>query len=355
MMLFVCLIVAATIAAFFVWAFACHCFMSVIEETAAGNRDVSYPDDPYSDWIWKGWYLAWLVAVWVAPALLLAYIVSPAFAERWRGPAYVLVAAGAFWLAFPLSLLSSLAAESRLTVLHGGVLARLVRRPGTWLAFLLLSALAVLPAAGAIAWEFFGNHLASLLVAPLVVAASVFLYARLAGRLAQILQLVKLPKRHKKKLKRNARRTNAIQTTDPWHVPEEPATFVQPTRLPGLPTPFEGEVLGYDVSFDEPQKSTADCPAPAKIPEAAELHDVRDQWHTAEHRAAREAAARIKPDAVELAHQQLRENKPPPMTWFECIASLPSSSGVIRMYAFVTIGLLVLTALVRGVRLLAPF
>lgn len=354
--LFVLFLVAATIAAFFAWAFASHCVLTVIEETAAGNREITLENDPLPDWIWKGWYLAWMIAVWVAPSMFLAFILAPFFEERWRGPAYVIVAASAFWLAFPVSLLSSLAAESRWTVLHGGVFARLVRQPGAWLTFLLLTALVVIPSAAAVGWQLLSNHIAAVIVAPFVLGAGMLLYARFAGRLAEVLQYTKLPFRRKEKPKRRTKRKRIVEVTDPWEMPEEtPDAFVQPSAMSGLHVPFEGEVTGYDVNFEEPPQKVQSTAERSWTEDTANVPDVKDDRDAEDHRKARLAALNIKPDAVETAHLRRREEKPPPMTWMESLTTLPKSGGVIKMYAFMTLGLVVVSVLVCAVRDLWPF
>jgi hypothetical protein len=354
--LFVIALVAATIAAFFTWAFASHCALTVIEETAAGNREVTLENDPLPDWIWKGWYLAWMIAVWVAPSMFLAFILTPFFEERWRGPAYVIIAASAFWLAFPISLLSSLAAESRWTVLHSGVFARLVRQPGAWLTFLVLTALIVIPCAAAVGWQLLSNHFASVIVAPIVLGAGMLLYARFAGRFAEVLQYTKLPFRRKAKTKRRIKRQRNVEVTDPWEVPEEShETFVQPSAMSGLQVPFEGEVVGYDVNFEEPPQVVQSTAERTWSEETADVPDVKDDRDAEDHRKARLAALNIKPDAVELEHLKQRQKKQPPMTWMESLLTMPRSGGVIKMYAFMTLGFVVVSVLVRAVRDLWPF
>ena len=60
---FMVLLVAAILAGSYVFAFAGHSFLVVVEQTANGNDEVVWPDEPYHDWIWRFASLAWLLLV----------------------------------------------------------------------------------------------------------------------------------------------------------------------------------------------------------------------------------------------------------------------------------------------------
>jgi CDP-6-deoxy-D-xylo-4-hexulose-3-dehydrase len=77
------------------------------------------------------------------------------------------------------------------------------------------------------------------------------------------------------------------------------AGFVQPSELPGLESPHEGEVSGYDVSFDDLPK---DMPAARAKPELDNRLSMADAEGETERDdiARRKHAAEIEPDRVEM-------------------------------------------------------
>src|SRR5947209_19316810 len=64
---FVLTLVATMIVGTYVLAYAAHCFFTVVEQTAAGNDEVVWPNIPYTDWLWEAVYILWLSALWLAP------------------------------------------------------------------------------------------------------------------------------------------------------------------------------------------------------------------------------------------------------------------------------------------------
>ena len=60
--MYMLLLLAQVVVLIYLAAFAAHCFLVVVENTAAGNDRVRWPDEPVYDWLWKPPYLVWLVA-----------------------------------------------------------------------------------------------------------------------------------------------------------------------------------------------------------------------------------------------------------------------------------------------------
>src|SRR5262245_23448056 len=147
---FVPLLAIAWILGFFVAAHAAHYFLTIVESSAtamarnvpwAGRpfkewiRDgINWPHDLFTDYFGKTFYFAYLIGIWAGPAILLGrLLVGPS-------PLATVIAWTAFWLFFPIGLLSALASESRWTPFWSGILVTFARRPGKTLAFYLLSA-----------------------------------------------------------------------------------------------------------------------------------------------------------------------------------------------------------------------
>jgi hypothetical protein len=245
-------------------------FLAILEATATPvARDVSWrgpsfrdwmrdgiewPDGPFADFFARGAYLAYLVALWGAPAVLVGRLAA-------GDSAWASVLTGAvFWLLFPVGLLSSASSRSRWTPFRPGLIVAVLRRPAQTLGFYLLSApvLAVLvltldlvlvhTSKAAVTW--------ALALAP-VAALMLFVYACLLGRFGLVLTFAfpeepaddARPRKHKRRRPVNEYdpRTRMFGTKE--EIPDDPPPQAQPPEMPGLQTPFDGEVTGYAVDY----------------------------------------------------------------------------------------------------------
>src|SRR3954463_4852992 len=64
--------VAAIIIGVYTAAYAAHILLAVIDATAGGAEEVTWPDEPVVDWLWKFAYLLWMVAIWLIPLGLVS-------------------------------------------------------------------------------------------------------------------------------------------------------------------------------------------------------------------------------------------------------------------------------------------
>src|SRR5262245_7592931 len=178
-LIFVPLLAATCLYLAFYWWYASHVFVVVVEETAAGNDSAKWSDEPVHDWLWQGLYLGYMVAVWVVPASLLARLVVPHVAESWRPYLFALMVFLVYWIGFPISLLSSMSAESRWAILHPGLFQRLGKQFGHVLIFYGLSALVIAMCIPLGPWMFAGDTQAAIVVGGVVLSLAFLLYARL--------------------------------------------------------------------------------------------------------------------------------------------------------------------------------
>ncbi|HLW63852.1 MAG TPA: hypothetical protein VKS79_00945 [Gemmataceae bacterium] len=361
--IFVPLLAITCILSGLIWTFLSHAFLVVVEDTAAGNRDIVWPDDSFLDFFWKAFYLAWLVGVWIAPAMLVARLAAPAFPEEVRQFWYFALAGVVLWVVFPISLLSSMAAESLFTVLHGGLAARLAFRSKSLFLFYLVSIPVVLIGAGLAAALCLGETWYTLLFGAFGVSYCILTYGRLTGRLACLVRLTRLPFRKRKNKQR--RPTSArSEVTDPWKPPPQeeaakadakPHVFVQPEDLPGVHSPWEGEdITGYNVRFDDaPATKLAPASQPLDPGEAIPVAEEEAPRHVEEDHA-RAAARAIKPDRLEMERLSRKKEREPKSPWTEGIWLFAFSRATMIPFGFLTLAFLLLGLAVRGLRLLWP-
>ncbi len=333
---FVPLLAFTTVFAFAVWCLASHVFVSVTEETSAGNQVIQWEEGGFLDCFRQGVYLAWLVGVWVVPAMLVAGVATARMDEAQRSYAFALIGFIVFWLTFPLSLLSSMAAESRFALFHVGLFQRLARRGGDVLIFYLLSGLIVAVCVPLVPWLINGNSFVSCVVAGPLLALAVLLYGRLMGRLACLARLTRIRRRKKKK---KPKPTSATEVSDPWEVPEEVRReeeargtgFVQPKDLPPIDSPYDGEIVGYDVTFADVPKE------PVK---QAAVHEEPATWaeEGMERIAANEPrgdASSIEPDKLEMERLRRKKEKPPEHPWADVGLWTVAAQGKTAVYGVI--------------------
>jgi hypothetical protein len=230
---------------------------------------VIWPGEPITDWLFKVWYLGWLLAVWAVPA---SFVVALLRLPAWLSALYL---AAILWLVFPVGLLSSLSAESRLVVLRPTIVGLLLKRFGSTLGFYASSAWIVF-ICGAFGFAaVFGPFLLAI-GAAVVGALGCLIYARLLGRLALIINRSDSSRRRA----RNQERTEQRETFDPWSVPEEEshaeakphprgrATSKMPPKKKKLRVRPDRAVDPWAMPVEEAiPKKTKPIPSAASVPE----------------------------------------------------------------------------------------
>lgn len=247
----------------------------------AWMRDgIEWPEGTVADHFAKGFYLGYLVLLWGAPAILLGRVIGGT-------TAWATVAAGAaFWLLFPIGLLSSMSARSRWTPFRPGLFVAFARRPGATFGFYLSSApvLAVLvssfdlvllhPLRVAVGWT---------LALAAVGTLAFFIYARLLGRFGLVLSYAfpaePTDEDEEPRPRRRKKRRRPINAYDPRtrmfgpteEIPDEPLRNAQPPQMRGIETPNDGVITGYGVDY-------SGNPAPVEEPPPAQIvHTFDDE------------------------------------------------------------------------------
>jgi hypothetical protein len=258
-LIFFALLIAEIMLGLFVITYACHNFLTVMQDTAAGNDDVNWPDEPLQDWLPRGAYLVGLIAVILAPVGFLRVVLkSRGVTDDLTLP---LLATGAvlFWLAFPVCLLSSLSGSSRLFILRAKVLVQLLRIPRAMLNFYVVSAVLFVALLG-LAYLTLLN--ASFLLVPVTaMAATVVLmtYARLLGRIAWLLNEVQ-PVRRKPREKMAPMPAVRSEVLDPWAAPEKKRKRKKrkAEKSPPVNVPVEGYALADEPPASPPREVPLD-------------------------------------------------------------------------------------------------
>jgi hypothetical protein len=353
--LFVPLLALTWIFAFAMSIIASHYFLVVLEGTAAGNDKVELPEEPLLDWFWKPFYLAFLGIVWCAPG----------FPVAWRAggenPALRLTLLVLWcWLLFPIGMLSSLSASSRWSPLWIGLFGRMAQRPKQVGQFYVLS----LPVFGAMAVCFYmltarpNTALGLILVLAPLAAAAYLVYARLLGRIGLVLSFTK----GREDLRPRRRRPKPHPAIVTPVVQEATAGPVQPSQLPGIMTPYDGEITGYDVSdSDRPP------PLPAVVTRSRVIPDDDDDGEmirvvepdpvpierplTLQQEQALKAPRKDELELYDHSERIVREPKRP--FGAECFAFLVQP-GPLQAWVRLSLGLLVLGALIFFMRELRP-
>jgi hypothetical protein len=251
--IFVPALVGSVIFGFVFALFAAHHYLTAVQSTGSGSRDVVWMSEPILDHFWKMFYLAWLIGLWLGPAYLIGRAATSGSDSAWLKLAIPL---GVFWLCYPVSQLSSLSGSTIWLPLHPDVFGRLAQKPGAVLGFYLISG-AVLAVFGvAFKWVFLtaGQFELLFIGAPILVASGL-VYGRLIGRLAFALAFTKalLARRKRKPAEGEepSRARAAAVQSDAEVEGTGSERFRQPSELPPIETPDEGPITGYDVKGDE--------------------------------------------------------------------------------------------------------
>ncbi|CAN5551229.1 hypothetical protein BH10PLA2_BH10PLA2_15290 [soil metagenome] len=199
-----------------VLAYAGYSFLHVLISTSAGNDSISWPGDPFFDWMFKGWYLAWIAVLSILPAFLIVSIAH----IRPIDPVWSLALASSACLLFPIFLLSSLSGSSRMLIVRGAILGGMARNVGLTLGFYLLASAVIMVCTAFVWYALIRGSFLLVPVAMITLATGFLVYARLLGRLGHAVAEEPASKKSAAG-KRRAAETNR-KLEDDWGVPDIP-------------------------------------------------------------------------------------------------------------------------------------
>ena len=376
-LIFMMLFVATIIVGLCVLAYLARSVLVVVQETGLGHDEVTWPHEPYQDWLGHAVLFIELLGIWLAPAAMTARLLR----ETWlpdQGFLRILLLAGpGLWLFFPIGLMSSLSAESRWTPFRASIFFSFFRIFPAAFGFYVLTAILLGIAVAPWYYAMVEHQVALLPVAAAVGGAVVLIYARLLGRVAYLIQRLPSARRAPAKVEKRPaakeaprksakppakkKRRPAGQVQDPWAVPEEEQPRPKSKRFPWAeepppkppvawrpPTP--DEIEGYGIAAEqtapEPPEPKATKHPMYPAPEEYEPLDVRAEPtpgpppEPAEHDPwfAEQVRQRI-------AERTRTELPPPPHPLFSGVYTFPLYPRTVPYWLILSLALLVIGGL----------
>ncbi|HXD85533.1 MAG TPA: hypothetical protein VN641_03505 [Urbifossiella sp.] len=275
-LIFVPALVGCILFGFLFALFLARSYLNVLQSTGAGAKRVAWIAGPILDSFGDVFYLAWLIGLWLIPALFVGRVIAHGSDQTWLRYAVPLAV---FWICYPVSQMSSLCGPSIWVPLHPDVFGRLVRKPHLVGSFLALSSAAIVALGLGFYWTFAADGMVTLVVGAIVFVVAMLFYARLLGRVAFVLMFTRSVFARKKKKKRDADSfTHDREVFSREAESAEPSAtdadddFIQPSELPPIHTPDEGPLHGYNVSFADERKPKKRIRAVAAEPAVVEAH-----------------------------------------------------------------------------------
>jgi hypothetical protein len=342
--LFFMYLVAMTIIGVFMAAFAAHSFLTVVEDTAAGNDEVRWPNDPLVDWAWKLFYLGWLMSVWLVPALIVARWWAAGLRPEIAFAKTVGTVAVLFWLFFPITLLSSLSASSRWFVFSPAILPRFAQRPGTIAMFYLVTA-PFMVVTGVSLWGLLIGDIYQLPFGAFGLTCVLLLYGRLFGRLALILRHVRDART--RSVPRTARRgMTLVEAASRVARPRQ--GVISAAELPPVNAPDEEARIGYDLRLDDaPARTVPEPPRPKPFEHDDVPYELADREPDAVHRGPLPERLLNPPEHEMVLARRGQLPEPPPRPWIDGIWAFPFYNESLGALVWLSLGLSVMGFLFR--------
>jgi hypothetical protein len=188
-------------------------FIMIIQDTAAGNDEIDWPDEVWYEYLTKIAFLTWLFGCCAAVSTvfwLLATLVVPIPGVIW----WALVLLTAFMI-FPIPLYSTMIAGSPFILIHPLFLLRMFQRPMAGLALYVHSLVLLVPCVVLGLWLVMSMNWWMSPMIGMFWATCVLWYGRALGRVGYVLAEEKRKVRHKKKRKKVRVRREYSDTDTP--------------------------------------------------------------------------------------------------------------------------------------------
>jgi hypothetical protein len=344
-LIFIMLLITDVILGIFVITYAGHSFLVVMQDTAAGNDEVTWPDEPLQDWILRGLYMAGMVAIWLTPiGILRASLRSHGAGDD---VTLVLLGVGAVlvWLMFPISLLSSLSGSSRLFLLRGAVLRELARIPGALFNFYFVTALLLAVWLVLVYCALYQRWWAALPFAAFAGPIALLTYARLLGRISWMLGELR-PLKRKPADAASPVPGMQVSSSDPWAAPLRKRRKKKKSVEKAAPATASEESYGF---AEEPPTLShgADVPLDGYPAVGAETFAVQAPPETPKEEGADLAGRSITlgEKEEELLATPKKPTPPPRRPLIDGVYSFPWYASNRKVLVFLALGLFCMGAL----------
>lgn len=369
--LFVIAFAASIIVGVGVLAYFARCVLVVVQDTGLGHDEVTWPSEPFQDWLGHAVLFLLLLGVWVAPPALVARLLRNVWLPDQGALRVLLLVGPGLWLFFPIGLLSSLSAQSSWVPFRWAIFVSFLRIAPAALVFYFLTGLLLGGTSALWYYSLFGGRGGLLPVAAVVSGLVVLIYARLLGRLAWLIQrlpsrarISPRPKKEKEapaqarkpiKPRSKKKRKPSAEVQDPWAMPEEEQARARAKRFPrtedppaakekpGLHIPSAEEIEGYAFAADKPPEEPR---SPRTLPaEEEEEGEPIEMQGTLEPEPPRPAEPQNQMFAEQvrqrIAEREHAEPTPPPHPFFSGVYSFPFYSHCLPHAIVLALGFLV--------------
>ena len=165
-----------------IWTFSytTSCLLAVVQQTAAGNDVIAWPDETWRERFWKLLYVVYLL-VFAAPAG--AGVEALTRLTRLQSDFFGIPGCVTVFVLFPFILLSSLESDTQWAPATLRILLSLVTHAWCWIVFYAGTALLAAPLLALVVYGYFRHPFWTAALAAPSLAALVLIYARLLGRL----------------------------------------------------------------------------------------------------------------------------------------------------------------------------
>jgi hypothetical protein len=370
-MIFVSLLAASVLVGFLNYLYAAHCFLTTVQQTAAGNDRIRWPNEPLYDKLPRAGYLACLLGIWIAPAGLLLRLNPNSSIDGSPLLTFLVTATLLIWGLFPVGLFSALSGSSPWMLFRVTVLQCFLSRFGATIFYYMVTAVLIGGSFGLLYLAFTTGSILFTFTVPPIVAAAFLIHARLLGRMAYLFDQLPRGSRRPKSRARTENRTETRKkkkkpkgaVEDPWAVPEESPKPKKAKRkvdeIDGYAladteesTPVKEakparRVKAYRLADEPPPNPPVEIPADGYIPVGYETIPASGS-------SASSAGATGTDFDQRFREKPVDEDPPPANPLFSGVYSFPWYAGNIPAWLLLTFGGVALCGLIQLMLMFKP-
>jgi hypothetical protein len=243
-LVFICGLIGWALLGTSLLAYAAYCITVIVTDTAAGVDEVRWPNESMIDWIGQSLRFFVLLIALLVPVGVLVRFAGEGLLGKDQLLGTLLLGAVWLWAAFPIALLSSMAANSPIVLIHPIVIVNVFRMLPSVILFYALTAVGGYAIGGLWYLTYWGHDLSLMPLAVIGSSIGLLIYSRLIGRLGWLMGNIRPPRRKRPAAAVPAKVRKRIRVSDPWAEPAEdkPVARAVPIPLPEMkPVPAAEE------------------------------------------------------------------------------------------------------------------